>query len=68
MKKGSELKLVFPQEMHPRAFDDLAHAHFFLPSLDRPHREANIAEAATWCRTNPSWRLSLQTHELLRIP
>lgn len=69
VQAGNELKLVFPQpELHPREFEGLAFDHFFVQPLDGPQRDVNTAHAVAWCRANPTWRLSLQTHKLLGIP
>jgi 7-carboxy-7-deazaguanine synthase len=68
-RSGHELKLVYPQvELHPSEFQDLDFEHFYLQPLDDPQRAANTAAAVAWCRANPQWRLSLQTHKLVGIP
>ena len=68
-REGHELKLVFPQlENSPADFEGLQFDHFFLQPLDGPEREANTKAAIAYCRANPRWRLSLQTHKLLGIP
>jgi organic radical activating enzyme len=36
--------------------------------MDGPAREANTRAAVAYCKANPAWRLSLQTHKLLGIP
>lgn len=66
---GHELKLVFPQAgVDPNDFLGLAFAHRFLQPMDGPEREANTQAAIAYCKANPAWRLSLQTHKLLGIP
>jgi len=66
---GDELKLVYPQEgAEPERFEGLDFRHFFLQPMDGPSREANTAAAVRYCLEHPRWRLSLQTHKLLRIP
>jgi len=69
--RGSELKLVFPQdepEAQPSQFEGLQFEHFFLqPKDDRAHAQ-NIAAAAAYCMKHPKWRLSLQTHKLIGLP
>ena len=42
--------------------------HYFLQPLDGPDRDAAIAACVAYCRDHPPWRVSLQTHKLLRIP
>jgi 7-carboxy-7-deazaguanine synthase len=69
VRKGSELKLVYPQDgAEPERFEGLGFDHFFLQPMDGPAREANTAAALRYCLTHPRWRLSLQTHKLLGIP
>jgi 7-carboxy-7-deazaguanine synthase len=70
---GHELKLVYPQQ-HPSAqperFADFDFDEFFLQPLDaRDAAETarNVRAALAYCLAHPRWRLSLQTHKLLRI-
>jgi 7-carboxy-7-deazaguanine synthase len=68
LRKGDELKLVFPQPgAEPERFEDLAFRHFFLQPMDGPDRERNTALAVRYCLDHPWWRLSLQTHKFLGI-
>lgn len=67
--RGNELKLVFPQPgAEPERFEGLDFEHFFLQPMDSPERERNTAAALEYCLTHPQWRLSLQTHKILKIP
>ena len=67
--RGNELKLVFPQVgAEPERFAGLEFEHFFLQPMDGPDRERNTAQALEYCLAHPQWRLSLQTHKILRIP
>lgn len=67
--RGHELKLVFPQEgAEPERYMGLAFEHFFLQPMDDLLRIKNTQRCVDYCRANPSWRLSLQTHKLLGIP
>jgi 7-carboxy-7-deazaguanine synthase len=69
LKRGHELKLVFPQEgAPPERFGGLEFQHFFLQPMDGPERDANTRAAAAYCLAHPKWRLSLQTHKLIGIP
>ena len=70
---GQELKLVYPQK-HPAAqperFADLDFDDFFLQPLDAgdvEESQRNVQAALAYCLAHPRWRLSLQTHKLLRI-
>jgi 7-carboxy-7-deazaguanine synthase (Cx14CxxC type) len=69
LKAGHELKLVFPQAgAEPTQYEDLAFDHFLLQPMDGPDADRNTKLALDYCRAHPKWRLSLQTHKLLRIP
>ena len=69
LKRGNELKLIYPQEgAAPERYADLAFDHFFLQPMDVPQREANTRAAMEYCLAHPQWRLSLQTHKLIGIP
>jgi 7-carboxy-7-deazaguanine synthase len=67
--RGNELKLIFPQAgAEPERFQDLRFQHFFLQPMDGPELEQNTAQALQYCLAHPQWRLSLQTHKILKIP
>lgn len=67
--RGHELKLVYPQVgVDPADYVDLAFKTRFLQPMDGAMREANTQAAVAYCKANPEWRLSLQTHKLLGIP
>ena len=69
LKRGNELKLIFPQKgAEPEKFSALEFAHFFLQPMDGPKRAENTRAAAAYCMAHPQWRLSLQTHKLIGIP
>ena len=69
LSRGSELKLVYPQEKAmPERFAGLAFRHFFLQPMDGPARAENTEAAAQYCMAHPQWRLSLQTHKIIGIP
>ena len=66
---GDELKLVWYQtEAPPERFDSWKFTHFFLQPMDGDDVDRFTREAIDYCRSNPRWRLSLQTHKLLGIP
>ena len=68
IRKGDELKLVFPQhENKPRDFESLDFKHFYLQPLDGENTALNTQNAVSYCMENPQWRLSLQTHKLIGI-
>jgi 7-carboxy-7-deazaguanine synthase len=67
--RGNELKLIFPQVgAEPERFQDLAFQHFFLQPMDSPQLTQNTSQALQYCLAHPQWRLSLQTHKILKIP
>lgn len=69
LRKGNELKLVFPQlGAEPELFESLDYDHFYLQPMDGPNTEKNIQLAIKYCLQNPKWRLSLQTHKMINIP
>lgn len=69
LRKGDELKLVYPQEdAMPERFTGLDFQHFFLQPMDGPRTQENTEAALAYCLAHPRWRLSLQTHKLLGIP
>jgi 7-carboxy-7-deazaguanine synthase (Cx14CxxC type) len=68
VRRGNELKLVYPQPgAEPAAFEALAFEHFLLQPMDGPELESNMAKTAAYCMAHPRWRLSLQTHKLIGI-
>lgn len=68
VSRGNELKLVYPQTgAEPERFQDLEFQHFFLQPLDDPGAGRNTAAALEYCLAHPQWRLSLQTHKILKI-
>jgi 7-carboxy-7-deazaguanine synthase len=69
LRRGDELKLVFPQEgLAPDDLGDVVFRHFWLQPMDGPQRIANTDRAVRYCLDHPQWRLSLQTHKLIGIP
>ena len=70
LTSGQELKLVYPQrelEAQPERFEALAFDQFFLQPMDGPEIEKNSRLAVEYCLAHPRWRLSVQTHKVLRI-
>jgi 7-carboxy-7-deazaguanine synthase len=69
-RRGQELKLVYPQtELMPDAlpWTTLEFKHFLLQPMDGPDAAQNTATAIAYCQANPKWRLSVQTHKMIRI-
>ena len=68
VRRGDELKLVFPQpDLDPAGFESLAFGEYFLQPMDGPTVLENTQAALAYCLAHPRWRLSLQTHKMLRI-
>jgi 7-carboxy-7-deazaguanine synthase len=68
LRKGSELKLVVPQEgLDPKEFEDLEFDYFSLQPMDGPEKQRNTCFAVDYCLRHPQWRLSVQTHKFLGI-
>ena len=68
-REGHELKLVFPQpENHPDQFVDLAFENRYLQPMDSFALAENTAAAVAFCKADPRWRLSVQTHKVIGIP
>jgi 7-carboxy-7-deazaguanine synthase len=69
IRRGHELKLVWPQEgLDPAELMSLPFDHFWLQPMDGPDRLANTMSAITYCLSHPRWRLSVQMHKLVGIP
>ncbi|KJC43866.1 7-carboxy-7-deazaguanine synthase [Bradyrhizobium sp. LTSP857] len=68
LKRGHELKLVYPQALAaPETFEGLAFERFSLQPMDGPEVAQNTARAIDYCLHHPQWRLSVQTHKSLGI-
>ena len=68
LKRGNELKLVYPQDdFSPKLFENFDFDHFFLQPMDGKNLQRNILQSVSYCIENPLWRLSLQTHKIMGI-
>ena len=68
LRKGQELKLVFPQPgAAPELFADYDYEHFFLQPMDGPQRDRNTQLCIEYCLAHPQWRLSVQIHKWVGI-
>ena len=68
VRKGHELKLVYPQpENTPEDFAGLEFERFSLQPMDGPDIAQSTQAAITYCLAHPQWRLSVQTHKTLGI-
>ena len=68
VRKGHELKLVYPQAgAPPENFADLAFERFSLQPMDGPDIAQSMENAIAYCLRHPQWRLSVQTHKTIGI-
>ena len=68
LRRGNELKLVYPQaEAQPEAFESADFDHFYLQPMDGPNLARNTELALEYCLAHPQWKLSLQTHKFIGI-
>ena len=69
LKKGNELKIVFPQSgINPRQHENLEFEHFFIQPMDGKKQKENIKKSEEFVFKHPQWKLSLQTHKIIGIP
>ena len=69
LKKGDELKLIFPQEkINPKSFEHLKFKYFFLQPMDGPNLKSNIKKTYAFCDKNKRWNVSLQLHKIVGMP
>ncbi len=65
---GNEIKIVYPQlGIDPKKFEKYNFQHFYLQPMDSPEQEENTLQTIIYCKQNPQWRISLQTHKILGI-
>jgi 7-carboxy-7-deazaguanine synthase len=68
IRKGHELKLVYPQaDAPPERFAQLQFEKFLLQPMDGSEVAENTRRAIRYCIDHPQWRLSVQTHKHLGI-
>ena len=68
LRKGNEIKVIFPQEsLDPEKFSLFDFSEFYLQPMDSNKYQENLNATITYCQKNPKWKLSLQTHKILGI-
>ena len=68
LKKGNEIKVIFPQEsLDPEKFSLFDFSEFYLQPMDSNKYQENLNATITYCQKNPKCKLSLQTHKILGI-
>ncbi len=66
---GQELKVVYPQDgLDLSTLEGQNFSHRFVQPMDGDDYQNSLAACVAFCRANPQWRLSLQTHKVLGIP
>jgi 7-carboxy-7-deazaguanine synthase len=66
VRRGDELKLVYPQRgLNPDDVIGEDFEHFSLQPMDGPDLDGNTRAARSYCRADPRWQLSIQTHKLV---
>lgn len=74
IRKGNELKLVYPQgKLDPSMFAKLDFDRFSISPMDMSHldgadrSEANTAAAVEYVLAHPQWRLTIQVHKMIGV-
>lgn len=68
LRRGQELKLVYPQKnVDPADFASWEFERFFLQPMDGPQQAQNVGEAISYCQAHPQWNLSVQVHKAIGI-
>lgn len=68
VRKGDELKLVYPQDgAAPEDFAWLRFNTFWLSPMDGPDLADNTKAAVEYVLANPAWRLNVQTHKMIGV-
>ena len=69
LRKGSEVKVVYPQKnLNPDNFNVLDFKNFYIQPMDGIDQKDNIKRSEKFVLDHPKWKLSLQTHKILGIP
>ena len=67
-KTGNELTVIYPQpELNFSKLLGLSFEYFLIQPMDGPNVKANTQASVEFCKKNPNWRLSLQTHKQLGL-
>ena len=67
-KTGNELKVVYPQPgLDIPKLSTMSFEHFLIQPMDGVNIAANTEASIRFCKKNPRWRLSLQTHKKIGL-
>ena len=65
---GDELKLVYPQNnITPEEYEKYSFKNFSLQPMDGELKLHNTNLAIEYCKNNPNWKISLQTHKIIGV-
>ena len=65
---GDELKLVYPQKnVAPNIYEKYSFKNFSLQPMDGTLKVHNTQLALEYCKNNPKWKISLQTHKIMGV-
>ena len=65
---GDELKLVYPQKnIAPDIYEKYSFKNFSLQPMDGELKVHNTELALEYCKNNPNWKISLQTHKIIGV-
>ncbi|MCH2678189.1 MAG: 7-carboxy-7-deazaguanine synthase [Alphaproteobacteria bacterium] len=65
---GDELKLVYPQKnITPEEYEKYSFKNFSLQPMDGELKLHNTNLAIEYCKNNPNWKISLQTHKIIGV-
>ena len=68
VRSGNELKIIQPQKgIDPKDFQDFDFDHFYIQPMDDENNDENLSYCINYCKENPHWSLSLQTHKVMGI-
>ncbi len=69
VKSGHELKIVFPQDgIDPLDFQEMDYQHLYIQPMDNAFQKDNTIMAIDFCKANPKFKLSVQSHKYINIP
>ena len=65
---GDEIKIIYPQKgINPLDYEKFAFKHYSLQPMDGKLLKRNTQLTINYCKKNPKWKVSIQTHKLLGI-
>ncbi|MBL7830846.1 MAG: 7-carboxy-7-deazaguanine synthase [Saprospiraceae bacterium] len=69
IEKANEIKIVFPQiGINPIEYEDMDVQHWYIQPMDNVDLIENTKKCVSFCKDNPKWSLSVQSHKYINIP